>query len=56
MLLKINNYSEVLEARYFKMQVVLLDLHRFLAPLEFGAGCGGEGRRTREASGNTEYP
>lgn len=53
MLLKINNYFEVLEARYFKMQVVLLDLHRFLAPLEFGVGCGGGG--WKDKGGIREY-
>lgn len=41
MLLKINNYFEVLEERYFKMQVILLDLHLFITPLEFGAEVGG---------------
>ena len=41
MLLKINNYFEVLEERYFKMQVILLDLHLFITPLEFGAVVGG---------------
>lgn len=53
MLLKINNYFEVLEERYFKMQVILLDLHLFLTPLEFGQWWGAGGG-TGEASGNTE--
>ena len=51
MLLKINNYFEVLE----EMQVILLELHLFITPLEFGAVVAG-GWRTGEASGNTEYP
>lgn len=55
MLLKINNYFEVLEEMYFKIQVILLDLHLFITPLEFGAVVGG-GWRTGDASGNTEYP